>query len=156
MMKVGEALTLRADLYRRISEVRARLAANVVVQEGEVPTANPNDLLVEAHSLCDQLEKLLANINLTNSQTKMDDGRTVTEAIAERDILNTRIKVLDEALDLTHDHRGFFRHLRSEIKQVRTIDVAAYQRERDKLAKRRRELDVVLQAHNWTTNLIEF
>ena len=42
-MKLAEALQERADLNRRIADLRSRLAANATVQEGESPPKTPPD-----------------------------------------------------------------------------------------------------------------
>ncbi len=51
--------------------------------------------------------------------------------------------------------RGLFRYGRSEIRMVRQVSVGELQAQLDQLAKERRGLDTQLQAHNWTTPLIE-
>ena len=51
--------------------------------------------------------------------------------------------------------RGLFRYGRSEIRMVRQVSVSELQSQLDQLARQRRELDTELQAHNWTTPLIE-
>ncbi len=38
---------------------------------------------------------------------------------------------------------------------VRQVSVSEIQAQIDEMAKQRRELDTLLQAHNWTTPLIE-
>jgi len=46
-MKLAEALNLRADLQRRVEQLRMRLAQNAKVQEGEEPLEDPKGLLAE-------------------------------------------------------------------------------------------------------------
>ena len=46
-MKLAEALQERADLNRRIEQLRARLENNALVQEGESPAEDPSELLAE-------------------------------------------------------------------------------------------------------------
>ena len=41
-MRLGEALTVRADLQQRLGELRARLLAVAKVQEGETPAEQPS------------------------------------------------------------------------------------------------------------------
>lgn len=45
------------------------------------------------------------------------------------------------------------RYSRSEIRLVRTFDVAAVRTRLDQLARERRELDVEIQTANWTVEL---
>ena len=40
-MKLAEALQERADLNKKISDLRGRLNQNSLVQEGETPNENP-------------------------------------------------------------------------------------------------------------------
>jgi hypothetical protein len=40
-MKLAEALILRADIRKRIEQLRSRLAANIQVQEGSDPHEDP-------------------------------------------------------------------------------------------------------------------
>jgi hypothetical protein len=47
------------------------------------------------------------------------------------------------------------RYSRSEIRMVRTFDVAAVRQQVDGLARERRDLDIEIQAANWTVDLIE-
>ena len=71
--------------------------------------------------MLDELEVLIRNINRTNSGTVMADGRTVTDALAERDVLRLRysmLKVSAEAASGAHQHVGFIRATRSELKYI--------------------------------------
>ena len=49
-MKLAEALQERADLNRKIQQLRNRLSLNVLTQEGERPSEDPNELLKELDS----------------------------------------------------------------------------------------------------------
>ena len=82
-MKLAEALQERADLNRKIDEIRRRLGKNILVQEGEAPAEDPNALLVELNACIDRLETLMAAINRTNGRTRVN-GMTLTELIAKK------------------------------------------------------------------------
>jgi hypothetical protein len=86
-VKLGEALTLRSQLQTRFVQLRDRLASSVFAQEGEAPPEDPAALLTELEQVAAQLEDLIARINKTNLATTIDDGRTVTDALARRDHL---------------------------------------------------------------------
>ena len=76
--------------------------------------------------MLDELEVLIRNINRTNSDTVMADGRTVTDALAERDVLRLRysmLKVSAEAASGGSQQAGFIRATRSELKYMRALDV---------------------------------
>ena len=69
-MKLAEALQERADLNRKIEELRRRLGNVILVQEGEEPAEDPAELLEELNAAVARLEELMAAINLTNCRTK--------------------------------------------------------------------------------------
>jgi hypothetical protein len=51
--------------------------------------------------------------------------------------------------------RAQARYSKSEIRMVRTVDVAALRRAADDAARERRELDAEIQQVNWTADMIE-
>ena len=151
-MKLAEALQERADLNRRIEQLRYRLNNNVLVQEGEKPPEDPAALLEELESSFTRLEWLIARINLTNCAVKVE-GRSLTELIARRDVLSLRAdayrRLVEEASQHTH------RATRTEIKILSAVDVPALQRQADDASRELRLLDNTLQATNWTADLME-
>ena len=151
-MKLAEALQERADLNRRIEQLRYRLNNNVLVQEGEKPLEDPAALLEELESSFTRLEWLIARINLTNCAVKVE-GRSLTELIARRDVLSLRAeayrRLVEEASQNTH------RATRTEIKILSAVDVPALQRQADDASRELRLLDNTLQATNWTSDLLE-
>jgi hypothetical protein len=70
-VRVGEALTRRADLQTRIAQIGARLQASAVVQEGDSPPEDPGRLLAELDELAAELERLITAINLTNATSQL-------------------------------------------------------------------------------------
>ena len=89
-MIVGEALSHRADLQKRVGQIEDRLQASALVQDGDKPPEDPEELLTELGSLFDELQELIAKINLTNASTRLPSGETVTEGLARRDVLTMR------------------------------------------------------------------
>jgi ABC-type siderophore export system fused ATPase/permease subunit len=152
-MKLAEALVLRADLQRRVGQVRERLNMSALVQEGDQPPEQPQALLGELDEMLAQLNRLIVQINQTNVRTRIDDGETLTEALAQRDVLDLRLGVLKQVADTAAQRID--RYGRSEIKRVATVDVGALRRDIDQIARQRRELDTAIQATNWTTELGE-
>ena len=151
-MKLAEALQERADLNRRVEQLRARLSNNVVMQEGVKPVESPDALLSEMDALLNRLEALIVAINRTNMETVVD-GAPLSDALARRDVLKMRINMLrdvvDEASRLAQRSRG------DEIRQLSAVDVRALQRQVDDLSRDFRLLDNRVQAANWATELIE-
>ena len=65
-MKLAEALQERADLNRKIEQLKSRLNNNVLVQEGEQTAESPEQLKQELDSSLERLTYLMAQINKTN------------------------------------------------------------------------------------------
>lgn len=151
-MKLAAALSKRSDLQRRLSELSNRLNNNAKVQEGQKPSEDPIELLAELDSIFVQLEDLVAKINLTNSNTRVE-GRTLTELLARRDVLKQRITIMRSFLDVA-SHR-FERYSKTEIIIKSTVEVADLQKTVDGLSAELRGLDEQIQELNWTTELAE-
>lgn len=150
-MKLAEALAERADLQKRIEQTRARLKNNAWVQEGERPAEDPMALEKELAALCDQLEKLIARINLTNAAAA-EEGVSITALLARRDALSVYTAGLRDFLDEA-SHTPV-RAARGEIKILPTVSVPEYRKKADALSKELRELDMRIQRLNWTTDLM--
>ena len=149
-MKLAEALNQRADLQKRIAQLRERLSNNVKVQEGDQPAEKPEDLFKEQGGSLKLQKDLIVSINRTNQETVWE-GKTLTELIAEKDTLAMHIAALRAALDAANVRSD--RYSRNEIKFVRTIDVNALQKRVDDLSRDLRQLDSQLQQANWMTDL---
>ena len=150
-MKLAEALNLRADLQKKVAQIKERLSQNVKVQEGDEPAEAPEGLFAELDATLSQLEDLIVRINRTNQETVWE-GQTLTEMIAAKDILSMHLSVLRSSLEATNIRND--RYTRNEIKFVRTIDVTELQKRVDSLSKRIREMDSRLQQANWTVELM--
>lgn len=151
-MKLAEALLERSDLQKRMAQMSGRLRNNARVQEGEKPAENPQELLKELNEMTQRLEKLMADINLTNSRV-LSQGEPLTRLLARRDAWQQQIQILREFLDAASSL--YDRARQSEIKILSTVKVAALQKELDQKSKALRELDARIQAANWTEDLIE-
>ena len=149
-MKLAEALNQRADLQKRIAQLRDRLSKNVKVQEGDQPAEKPEDLFKELEGSLKQLKDLIVSINRTNQET-IWEGKTLTGMIAEKDVLSLHISTLRSTLDAANVRSD--RYSRNEIKFIRTIDVNELQKKVDDLSRDLRELDSKLQQANWMTDL---
>ncbi len=146
-MKLGELLLLRADLQKRLMGLKERTTACVIVQEGDKPAEDPQSLLKEADQIEKDLEESIAKINMANTAARLSDGRTLTEAIAARDVLKLRHARLNAAVEGTRKPPQ--RYGTAEIRWVPTVDSAGLQREVDATARKLRELNTHIQAANW-------
>ncbi|MFA5248395.1 MAG: DIP1984 family protein [Dehalococcoidales bacterium] len=151
-MKLSEALIKRADLQKRYAELKNRILNNVQVQEGDTPSEDPEVLIEEACSVLFDLKMYIQMINKTNSRTIMNDGSTITNAIAMRDALKLKHELYSSIASSATITPRFSR---SEIKATSVIDVNKYRTLADDTAKSFRFLDTEIQTMNWNTELIE-
>jgi len=86
-MKLAEALLLRSYIQKKLASLRERIKQNTIVQEGEKPSEDPNELIVQVINIADELQKLVLKINEANLKSKTEKGRTLTEALSLREIL---------------------------------------------------------------------
>lgn len=152
-MRLAEALILRADKKKRIEQLRARLIRSAKVQEGEQPPESPMELINELNSLVDDLTILIRKINKTNSLTGFDQGQTLSDSLANRDMILLKRSVLESLLEATV--MKLDRYSKSEVKFYSTVNIADTQKEIDLLSKQYRELDTKIQEKNWIVELIE-
>ena len=151
-MKLAEALILRADLKKRIEQLRERLRRNAKVQEGNLPVEPPQLLLSEFERSAAELEALIRRVNSTNATVMFDSQHLISDAIAKRDGFDLRIRIMREVIAATSESDWLI--TRSEIKSVPTLDAAVLQRQLDDLSRERRDLDTQLQAINWKVELV--
>jgi hypothetical protein len=157
-MKLAEALLLRADRNRTLEQLKQRIQVSARYQEGENPPEDARALVSAAATVLDELESLIRNVNRTNSDTVMADGRTVTDALAERDVLRLRYSMLKVSADAASGGQqqiGYMRATRSELKLMSDLDVRTLREQASDIARRARELDARIQEVNWTTELQE-
>ena len=150
-MKLAEALQERADINRNIEQLKKRLNNNVLVQEGEQPAEDPEKLKQELDNSLERLTYLIAHINQTNCETKID-GETLTELIAKKDTLLLKLSVYKDIV--YSGSQTSYRARNTEIKIKSAISVSGWQTEIDRLSKELRLLDNKLQETNWNTDLI--
>jgi hypothetical protein len=152
-MKLSEALVLRADTQKRIQQLAQRLILSALVQEGEQPPENPQELLAELDRLVIQLRGIIASINRTNERATLPSGETITEALARRDTLDLHYQVLQAVAK--HASTTGQRYSGRELRTIPTVDVAELRRQQDAIAQERRQVDTAIQATNWATDLVE-
>lgn len=152
-MRLSEALARRADVARKLQKLNERMVESATYQEGTQPAESVEELLREANTLADELERLIAAINRTNLATKLPDGRSLTDAIAARDVLLTRIKLYRSVADAGVVKQKVYS--RTEVKYLSQVDVRAMREETDRLSRRHRELDNAIQGANFLTDLLD-
>lgn len=151
-MKLAEALNIRADLQRKVYQLKSRLIANSQVQEGDTPAEDPEDLVKELDTSIKKLEDVIKLINKTNSNTYIKN-KSISDMIVERDMLKLKMSAINELENSASNKVD--RYSNKEIKIFSTINVKEKQKELDKMSKEYREIDTLLQGLNWTTDLVE-
>ncbi len=152
-MKLAEALLLRANYQKKLSDLKNRLTQNAKVQEGDSPSESPQELIEDLESTSGQLESIIQKINRTNSNTVVSDDKTIADKLATRDVMLLKYsayKNLAQTATITQD-----RYSKSEVKFKSTVKVSEIQKQADALSKQYRELDAKIQQLNWSTELME-
>jgi hypothetical protein len=155
-MRLAEALTARADLQRRVEQLRARIVANARYQEGEEPAEDAGALIVEAETALHELRDLISRINATNSALDLGPDGTMTDALATRDVLRLRHALLSDAAAAAsgaHDHVQ--RQMRSELRRISALPVGELRAHAEAVAQELRQLDNRIQQANWSHDLEE-
>jgi hypothetical protein len=151
-LKIAEALALRADLQKRLEQLKQRLVKNARIREGDAPVEDPAELQSELEKSARELTLLIQRINRTNAASPFGAG-TLADALAERAVLKTRYNAYRELANAASTSQG--RTTRSEVRFISTVSVAATQRKAGDLAKEYRELDTRIQEADWLTALLE-
>lgn len=152
IMKLAEALILRSDLQKRLEQIRSRLYNNVLTQEGELPSEDPDLLLKEFISTQEELTDIIKRINNTNNNTPVNDTMMLSDALVERDALMQMRSLLSNAAEQASQRQD--RYSRTEIKYVSTINIQEFQKKSDNLSREHRLLDTKIQGLNWNVDLI--
>ncbi len=74
---LAEALSLRADRHKRMLQLTERVKSNALVQEGDSPSENADDLLVEFDRIADEFERI-------NGRNQSDSTLRLVSPTAER------------------------------------------------------------------------
>lgn len=115
-MKIAEGLALRADLQKRLEQLKQRLVKNARIQEGDKPEEDPIELQAELEKSAQDLTLLIQRINRTNAASRFGD-RTLADALAERDVLKIRYNAYRELAIAASTTQGRTTLLRSKVHQ---------------------------------------
>ncbi|MBI5536533.1 MAG: DIP1984 family protein [Deltaproteobacteria bacterium] len=152
-MKLAEALMERKARKTRMEELKQRIYRHAQVQEGEIAPEDPQELLEALSHEVEAFLALVAQINHTNTRSRLPQGQTLTQALIRRDMLRY--------LHLVHTNLGDKacappnRYSKREIKTLPSVDVALLRKKTDALARDHRLLDLAIQGANWAVELDE-
>ena len=151
-MKLAEALLTRSDQQKKLASLKQRINANVLVQDGDEPSEDPNELLKQVFALTQESQKLVLAIHQTNALAKLTDGRSLLALLTQRDELVERHKILTSAISNTH--REPEPKSSREIKWHKVIPVSSLQKQADDISAKLRDLNVLIQSTNWQIDLL--
>ena len=152
-MKLAEALLIRSDLQKKLFQLKARIANNVKVQDGDTPNEDPNALIIEANQVITELATLIEKIHRTNALSQTSEGESLLSLLNKRDELEMRHKLLSDANDMASNEAA--RYSPREIKWKVMVSVSALQKQADDLSMKLRKLNLVIQANNWQIDLVQ-
>lgn len=134
-----------------MEQLNQRLRQNAQHQEGEEPAENPVELLAKYHRTAEQWQKMVVEINQVNNRIQLENGTSMIEALALRDLLKTKHAMLINLADAATPEQS--RYSRSEIKMLAAVNVREIRKQADEIAKQHRELDTQIQQANWLNEL---
>lgn len=152
-MKLAEALLIRSDLQKKLFQLKARIANNVKVQDGDSPNEDPNALIIEANQVITELATLIEKIHCTNALSQTSEGESLLNLLNKREELEMRHKLLSDAIDMASNEA--VRYSPREIKWKVMVSVSALQKQADDLSMKLRKLNLVIQANNWQIDLVQ-
>ena len=120
-MKLAEALILRADAQKRIEQLRQRLNSNAQIQEGDTPAEDPKTLITEFEQVTSTLTRLIQRINATNVAVYLENGMSIADALAQREVLKLKHGVYNGLAQSATTTQS--RYSLSEIRLRSTVDV---------------------------------
>ena len=151
-MKLAEALLLRSDLQTKLASLQQRINSNVLIQEGDQPSEDPNALIKEAFAVNSELYALIQRIHATNAQAQTIQGQPLLRVLNARDSLTQQHRILQQAIDSSQRENG--RYSSSEIRWIKSISVAELQKQADDISRQLRQSNLEIQASNWQVDLI--
>ena len=150
-MKLAEALLLRGEYQTKIDNLQSRILQNLRIQEGDTPQEDSQELLTQAFELSEVLNELIKAINGRNNQTRLPDGRSLADALVDRETLLKKRRLLVTITEAGNNQE--YRYSRSEIKFELTLSLGEIHQQIDHLSRKIRELDTMIQGLNWSINL---
>ncbi len=151
-MKLAEALLIRSDMQKKLAQLKGRIRNNVKVQDGDTPSEDPNELMIDASQIITELTGLIERIHRTNAAAQTDKGQSMLILLVERDTLEMRHKLLVDAIEATQTEADRYSH--REIKWNIIVSVAGLQKQADDIAMKLRQINLIIQANNWQIELV--
>ena len=151
-MKLAEALLIRSDMQKKLAQLKGRIRNNAKVQEGDTPSEDPNELIVNASQIISELTDLIERIHRTNAIANTDKGQSMLTLLVERDTLEMHHKLLIDAIEAANSESDRYSH--REIKWHVMVSVASLQKQADDIAMKLRQINIIIQSNNWQIELV--
>ncbi|MEC6125681.1 MAG: septicolysin [Acinetobacter sp.] len=152
-MKLAEALLLRSDLQKKLLSLQQRIHKNVLVQDGDTPSEDPEQLIDEAVLVNKQLFQLIQKIHQTNAQAQANNGKALLDILNQRDQLTAEHRIIQQAIDNTQKDTD--RYSVREIKWIKAVSVSKLQKQADEISQSLRLINLEIQASNCQIDLGE-
>lgn len=150
-MKLAELLLNRSELQQKMENIKNRLSNNIKVQENSEPHENPTELMREFTKTNSELASIVKQINQLNNTTILPDGRTLSEALVDREKIMKERQMLSSVVKRANEQD--YRLTHAEIKMCVTVNITDIQKRIDVLSKEFRMLDTTIQSYNWTVDV---
>ena len=150
-MKLAEALMLRADIQKDLAWCKTQMVKGALVQEGERPGEDPNELVQRVEDRSAQLEALITRINEVNLVSRDGAGRSLTQLMARRDMLRLKHGIYSDAHSEATDRQS--RYGASEIKWKASFGAVEMRKRIEAIAAELRSLNVTIQQMNWSVEI---
>lgn len=151
-MKLAEALVLRADLQKKLENLKKRLANSVLKLDDIQVIEDPAILKLEADETIAILYSLIDRIYRTNQSVILPSGQSMVTVLAKRDELVERRKLLDYIINKSLPDSGLYFNERGKWQPA--IDISTYQKQMDDIAMQIRRLNLGIQQTNWQVDLV--
>ena len=133
--------------------MQQRIHKNVLVQDGDTPSEDPEQLIDEAVLVNKQLFELIQKIHQTNAQAQANNGKALLDILNQRDQLPAEHRIIQQALPNTHKDTD--RYSVREIKWIKAVSVSKLQKQADEISQSLRLINLEIQASNWQIDLRE-
>jgi hypothetical protein len=173
-MKLAELLIDRGDLQHRLAALKSRISKSAKTQDGGQSAVNLSDLIDQSVNIIDQLEDITVRINRASAEITLPNGESLMRLHARREATLRCLSLFQHALSpsryslsehykikglavpfeiMLNESRFHGNH--SEVKWSSKVDVPALRIRCDELVEEAREVNLTIQAVNWTADIPE-
>jgi hypothetical protein len=150
-MKIAEALELRASYQKEFESFQSRIKNSSTIFEGDTPAENPQSLIEQASKLINDLQELVLKIAQANATVKTRQGRTLLEAILEKEAYQKKHIIYSGAIDELLEKPDRYRS--SELRIVRQLDPKSIIELRNQISAKIRSINTEIQEANWSNEI---